>query len=63
MYYYTTVSIRYGMLTVDNFNLGLDENDGDDDDATDESFYPIKDKDIEKSGDHNDEFRRKLIGL
>ena len=52
------------MLTVDNFNLGLDENDGDDDDATDESFNPIKDKDIEKAGDHhNDEFRRKLIGL
>ena len=51
------------MLTVDNFNLGLDENDGDDDDATDESFDPIKDKDIETSGDHNDEFRRKLIGL
>jgi hypothetical protein len=44
---------RNDQQTVDDFNLGLDENDGNDDDATDESFDPIKDKDIEQAGDHN----------
>jgi hypothetical protein len=37
---------RNDQQTVDDFNLGLDENEEDNDDANDASFDPIKDKDI-----------------
>jgi hypothetical protein len=45
---------RNDQQTVNDFNVGLEENEeDDDDDATDESFDPIKDKDIEQAGDHD----------
>jgi hypothetical protein len=44
---------RNDQQTVDDFSLGLDENEEDKDDATDASFDPIKDKDIEQAGDHD----------
>jgi hypothetical protein len=43
---------RNDQQTVDDFNLGLDENEEDNDNANDASFDPIKDKDIEQAGDH-----------
>jgi hypothetical protein len=46
------VGDRNDQQTVNDFNLGL-EDDDDDDDATDASFDPIKDKDIEQPGDHH----------
>jgi hypothetical protein len=44
---------RDDQQTVDDFNLGLDENEEDNDDANDASFDPIEDKDIEQAGDHD----------
>jgi hypothetical protein len=43
---------RNDQQTVNDFNLGLEENEEDDDDATDASFDPAKDKDVEQAGDH-----------
>jgi hypothetical protein len=47
------VGDRNDQQTVDDFNLGLDGNEEDNDDANDASFDPIKDKDIERAGDHD----------
>jgi hypothetical protein len=43
---------RNNQQTVDDFNLNLDDNE-DDDNASDTSFDPVKDKDVEQAGDHN----------
>jgi hypothetical protein len=43
---------RNDQQTVNDFDLGLDEIEGDDDDATDTSFDPVKSKDMEQAGDH-----------
>jgi hypothetical protein len=42
---------RNDQQTVDDFNLNLDDNE-EDDNASDTSFDPIKDKDTEQAGDH-----------
>jgi hypothetical protein len=44
---------RNDQQTVDDFNLGLDEGEEDTDDATDASFDPVEDNDIEEAGDHH----------
>jgi hypothetical protein len=44
---------RNDQQAVNDFNLGLDENEIDDDDATDSSFDPVEGKDIEQAGDHD----------
>jgi hypothetical protein len=43
---------RNDQQTVSDFNLGLNENEENDDDCTDASFDPVEDKDIEQAGDH-----------
>jgi hypothetical protein len=43
---------RNDQQTVNDFNLGLDENEENDDDGTDASFDPVNDKDTEQAGDH-----------
>ena len=44
---------RNDQQTVDDYNIGLDENEEDIDDATDASFDPVEDNDIEEAGDHD----------
>jgi hypothetical protein len=42
---------RNDQQTVNDFNLGLDENE-ENDDCNDASFDPVEDKDIKHAGDH-----------
>jgi hypothetical protein len=50
---------RNDQQTVNNFNIRLDENEEVDDDATDASFDPVEDKDVEQAGDHEVEYYAK----
>jgi hypothetical protein len=47
------VGDRNYQQTVDDFNLSIDENEDDNNDATDASFDPIKDKDVEQADNHD----------